>query len=393
MFSCFGGKKKEKKDPAKGIKPVQTEESQAVIDEQNIQTLIRKLKNGNKQAQNMPEDELTDWARSLSVKSDLIEWYLNPEFASTLEAVQKLENLNASVANKPKTGFMQSTAESVPESVSTVDGNDLFDDLDWDLDEIKEENDKGFMKVGKTIKIKLVVAEICKSDAQKALRKMLSPVLTKIDAQQQFGMFHSALVVGPWYLEWNNSSLCIPRKCYSSAAMLAADLEFAGTVKHPGFELNSTIDKVAEVILDWNINRTYDQRTNNCQQFVDDLCIKLGIPIKFEGPLGDYLQNLREKGECDLSFPISEEMRDQLGIRETKCHFNTHSELDKFVLELQNKDPQFEMNYYPEWNLLKSFDRAFWLRHFKHEDNDKFTPEHNCPFGDPTQSTSKFLTN
>jgi hypothetical protein len=173
--------------------------------------------------------------------------------------------------------------------------------------------------------------------------------------------------------------------------MLAADLEFAGTIKHPGFELNETISKVAEVILDWNVNRQYNQRNNNCQQFVDELCEKLGIPVKFQGPLGEYLQNLREKGECSLTFPMNDDMRSELGIRETECFFHTHADLDKFVLDLQNKDPQFEMNYHPEWNLLKSFDRAFWLRHFKHEDNAKFTPEHNCPFGDPTQSMLLFI--
>jgi hypothetical protein len=168
--------------------------------------------------------------------------------------------------------------------------------------------------------------------------------------------------------------------------MLAADLEFVGTVKHPGFEINATIDKVADVILDWNINKQYGQRNNNCQQFIDDLCEKLGIPTKFEGPLGDYLKSLRENGECDISFPLSDEIRSELGIKESKVSFDTHADLDKYVLDLQNKDPQFEMNYHPEWNLLKSFDRAFWLRHFKHEENPKYTPEHNCPFGDPTQS-------
>jgi hypothetical protein len=118
-----------------------------------------------------------------------------------------LDSLNAAVANRSTGGFLQSNAESVPESVSnTDDAAEMFNDIDFDLDELKEESGRSYMNVGQTIKIKLVIAEICKSDAQKALRKMLSPVLTKIDAQQHFGMFHSALVVGPWYLEWNNSS-------------------------------------------------------------------------------------------------------------------------------------------------------------------------------------------
>jgi len=110
------------------------------------------------------------------------------------------------------------------------DDDDDFkvEDIDFDVEDVEKESQQAHMKIAQTVKVKLVIAEICKSDTQKAIRKMLSPVLTKLDQQQQFGMFHSALVVGPWYLEWNNSSLCIPRKCYSSAAMLAADLEFGG---------------------------------------------------------------------------------------------------------------------------------------------------------------------
>jgi hypothetical protein len=67
------------------------------------------------------------------------------------------------------------------------------------------------------VKIKLVVAEIAKNDKQKKLRKFLSPIITKFDTTQTFGLFHSALIIGPWYIEWNNSSLCVPRKTYSSA--------------------------------------------------------------------------------------------------------------------------------------------------------------------------------
>ena len=37
-------------------------------------------------------------------------------------------------------------------------------------------------------------------------------------------MFHSAVIIGPWYLEWTNKSLCIPKKCYSSAALVAVDV-------------------------------------------------------------------------------------------------------------------------------------------------------------------------
>ena len=165
--------------------------------------VINKLKKGNKQAQNMPEEELKEWARSLCDHKELKEWYLNPEFATTVEQFEKLEKVNAAALSKKNEGsnLFASTSESVVND--KPNGGDAFnlDDIDFDLDEIRKDAALPYMQVGKKIKIKLIIAEICKSDTQKALRKMLSPILTKLDYQQQFGMFHSALVVGPWYLE------------------------------------------------------------------------------------------------------------------------------------------------------------------------------------------------
>ena len=177
--------------------------NKGISDEDSV---LNKLKKSNKQAQNMPEDELREWARSLCIHNELKEWYLNPEFATTVEQFEKLEKVNASALNagkKSETGMFVSTSESSEVKPSSDPNNDPFnlDDIDFDLEEIRKDAAKPFMQVGKKIKIKLIIAEICKSDTQKALRKMLSPILTKLDYQQQFGMFHSALVVGPWYLE------------------------------------------------------------------------------------------------------------------------------------------------------------------------------------------------
>jgi hypothetical protein len=328
--------------------------------------IIKKLKKGNKQANNMPEDELREWARSLCAVKDLQEWYLNPEFAQTEKALEKMEKFG-----KGK-------------------DDDDFEDVDFKIDDLKEElagERKDQYKIRQTIKVKLVIAEICKSDTQKAIRKMLSPVLTRLDHQQQFGMFHSALVVGPWYLEWNNSSLCIPRKCYSSAAMLAADLDFQ--TPNNKFDLNKTIQLISEVIIDWNVNKEYTQRKNNCQDFIDEMCEKLGINLNsmFKGPLGEYLKSLRKDGQCDISFPLSADLRQELGIKETSKKFATHEELDVFVNQIVVDKPTFEEDFKEHWLLLKSFDRAFWLRSFKHKEDPKFSP-HDCPFKDPTITTS-----
>ena len=111
-------------------------------------------------------------------------------------------------------------------------------------------------------------------------------------------MFHSALSIGPWYLEWTNRELCIPKKCYSQAAIIALDLD-------TGLELadgDVVIEKISEVIARWNVMHKYDKNNNNCQAFVDEILLSLDIDphLKFKGQLGLYLKRLRTKGEGEI---------------------------------------------------------------------------------------------
>lgn len=67
--------------------------------------------------------------------------------------------------------------------------------------------------------------------------------------------------------------------------------------------------------------------------------------------------------------------------------WNTSTTGDEFVLKLEKKNPLVSLEYPEEWNLLKAFDRAFWLRHEKNASVD-YCPLLNgkkiaCPFNDP----------
>eukprot|EP00761_Pharyngomonas_kirbyi_P006788 gb/GECH01006796.1/.p1 GENE.gb/GECH01006796.1/~~gb/GECH01006796.1/.p1 ORF type:complete len:423 (+),score=90.25 gb/GECH01006796.1/:1-1269(+) len=341
--------------------------------------IIQKLKKGNRQAGNLPENELRDWARSLCVKQDLVDVYLNPDFAHTITMFNSLneqqQKFNAESSQQESGGIMASVASG---SEGPMHVPEELEDTDFEIDELMKENEKPQYTLGKHVKVKLVIGEICKSDAQKTVRRMLSPVLTRFDPDnnRQFGMFHSAIVIGPWYIEWNNSSLCIPRKCYSGAALLAADLSVANNKK---FDLNDAIDKVADVIIDWNLTHHYNQTHSNCQVFVDDVCKALGVDLShFDGPLGDTIKRLRQKGVCEVNYNIPAEMREKFAIKDSKLEFDSHRQLDEFVEKLNNKDPRFEFNYPHDWMLLKSFDRAFWLRHYKMPDDDRFKPLERC---------------
>ena len=54
----------------------------------------------------------------------------------------------------------------------------------------------------KTVRVKLIITEIPVSSSDKTLRKLLSPILTKFDMNQKFGFFHTAIVIGPWFVNF-----------------------------------------------------------------------------------------------------------------------------------------------------------------------------------------------
>ena len=91
-------------------------------------------------------------------------------------------------------------------------------------------------------------------------------------------------------------------------------------------------------------------------------------------------------------FPNSEAIA-KFSLSKSSFTFTCHEELDEFVIGLENVDPRFQMNHSQEWILLKSFDRAFWLRYLRSPTFAKYRPKRenvrggerlSCPFGDPT---------
>jgi len=259
-----------------------------------------------------------------------------------------------------------------------------------------------------SLRIKLIVAETSRNAMQRNLKRVISPFINMaMENPPEFGMFHIALAIGCWKIEWNNSSLCIPRAITGKSAIIAADIESIATPER----LDDVREKLAEVIVRWNSTMYYQQNppkdaTNkgNCQQFIDDVLQALGLQAtvkKFPKPLMNYLRVLRTQGMARMEFAMTKDFREQFGITEKKLIFKTHEQLDKFYATLLEKNPNFQYDYKYEFYMLKSFDRAFWMRLQSNNINERnqrvYTPLYNedeemiCPFGDPhTTSILKF---
>eukprot|EP01027_Heterolobosea_sp_BB2_P022142 GEZU01032579.1.p1 GENE.GEZU01032579.1~~GEZU01032579.1.p1 ORF type:complete len:110 (+),score=40.18 GEZU01032579.1:155-484(+) len=103
--------------------------------------------------------------------------------------------------------------------------------------------------------------------------------------------------------------------------------------------------------------------------------------------------------------------REKFKVKESSKRFESHSELDQFVNALLDADPEFTVNHKEEWMLLKSFDRAFWLRHLRDDLNPIYKPlpldyydgsrmdsssmgsTTACPFNNPVDTNSFVIDN
>jgi hypothetical protein len=160
-------------------------------------------------------------------------------------------------------------------------------------------------------------------------------------------------------------------------------------------DVEKIIDIVSEVVSRWNSCHNYDNLTNNCQTFVDDLLSNLGITLKEDLKcstiLENFLKKLRQKGECELEYDIPEEFQ-TLFEDKKRMKFSNHQELDSFVNKLFSQNFQLEIKSFG-LDLLKGFDRAFWLRYFQDPNDEICCPQMNedqmlCPFGDPRETKS-----
>lgn len=124
-------------------------------------------------------------------------------------------------------------------------------------------------------------------------------------------------------------------------------------------------------IVEWN-NKEYDVRTCNCQHFVDDMLATLKICPKFEGALGrripptplndspgarqltaecegEAFERLRTMGTMQMVYksPFAE-MPDEV-------RFESHRQLDNYVLDLISMYPLFPKSHRHDWALLKAY--------------------------------------
>lgn len=305
------------------------------------------------------------------------------------------------LSNRYRKSLIEKTNSSLTKEAEVLSNPEKMKEtlLKLDNSEIQKINNRGW-------RIKVVITELSHNPLpknQQNFRSQVSTLLNIISLAPTFGMFHSAIIVGPFYLHWNDSELIIPRSenFMSSAAYFACDITTVETTAEDGFE------RIARLVCSWNRTKKYHNLQSNCHHFVEEMFSVLGVDLNEfikNSAIGDYLSRLKSSGSCDLRYKMSDDLLVLMGdwLKEQGYNqdekfviFETHKQLDNFYRKIDEVDSKYFLSSKGQQDraLLKSFDRGFWLRYFHLEsrmgDESKNSVEkskyedHSCPFGNP----------
>mmetsp|Transcript_11798 Transcript_11798/g.17519 ORF Transcript_11798/g.17519 Transcript_11798/m.17519 type:complete len:619 (+) Transcript_11798:620-2476(+) len=262
--------------------------------------------------------------------------------------------------------------------------------------------------------VKLVLSELRVSRMRRMVMNQFGPLVTNYSNMNTIGglCFHSGLVIGPYYFEWNASELVIPRNPSSRLGFISLEID---RINLKDFKDNIR-EKIANFMVNWNATRQYANVGNNCQNFVEHLLSLLDIQCpylndKHGGAIGRYLHSLKKKGMSHFKLPLSQEFKDAtrlsvdalkedvfqplrlpndilehtlLEFKKDQMYFSDHSTVDSFCNYILEVCPSVEMKFVEEWQLLKAFDRAFWMRQAALPGKQGDPLQDQCPFGNPS---------
>lgn len=253
------------------------------------------------------------------------------------------------------------------------------------------------------IKIKLIITENSFSSQERFLKQMIAPIINFLPQfHQDFGVFHTAILISSTnsgiYLQWGTSELILPKSTIKSgSAILGIDTMPVEIETTQEFEEIKTI--IAKHIAKWNTQYTYskfksDKNTGNCQDYINDLFKELNIQLEISGCFKEFLDKIKRKGSYKIQFTPSKEFVESFKLKNNKdfeswkkkkdglpaITFPNHKALDDFLFFCyKSNTPKCAQalsgeKFESEYRLLKSFDRAFWLRHIKEPMNIIYKP-------------------
>ncbi len=240
------------------------------------------------------------------------------------------------------------------------------------------------------------------------IKFVLTEVLSEIDSNA-YSTFRTALVLGPWYLEWNNHALCIPRTVNLLKPVFSCDVDFQSEIFDPNcgvekkrIQIEAILSILSHFIVRTNINTESEMDISTVgggySDFVGKLLEEINARFDFEKQVHIALNNIDQIFEFESSnfhkyYPSIKDQIVQFRLlnrsklnpqyyleddslaamfgQDNIIRFQSHVQLDlfaKYLFELLMKQghskEQINQLYSTEIELLKTYDRVFWLRYY-----------------------------
>jgi hypothetical protein len=225
------------------------------------------------------------------------------------------------------------------------------------------------------VTIRLVLSEVTYNQFKLGLAKSTNGLVADLPFypfERKFGFFKGALIIGPWYLEFGESSLCIPKRIHP--VMKRMFQKFSPILKL-NQKIGEVVVKLSNFIADWNSNYQYisdhpDPRNKeaNGYTFIKEMIEMLKPNFKgFQGSLENFLLEMKDFGDAGPSmYPAksSEEFLKKFQFTNIR-ELNDHALLDNTLLGFFDVDPSFDKNFPHDYLLFQSLDAAMWIRYIK----------------------------
>jgi len=256
---------------------------------------------------------------------------------------------------------------------------------------------------------------------------MANEVLCDFINVETNGLLHTGFVINGCVFDWNNSARVSVRPFYSSGCILAASIKSKGKsyITVQASQVDQFIKRIVNVIVKWNSFYDYDEFSTvtqrfdtssklkgNCQLFVQCIFDELELVPCFPQAVVNYMDQVKKKAFKGRKIKLSQSFMDTffsansasqpestnlqqqstsgnssndsqqqqqqqkqqpVSTRSTfpglnkdkrKLEISSHKQLDSFLQHCLSICSDFKKQYRAEYELLKSFDRGYWMNYY-----------------------------
>eukprot|EP01080_Neovahlkampfia_damariscottae_P012258 gene12258-5843_t len=262
--------------------------------------------------------------------------------------------------------------------------NDILETyLNINLHSILHKDLEDYDTMSKTTPVKLILTQMIHNRESIGFEASFSGTISKFstgDKPEKFENFICALIVGPFYLEFTKSSICVPKRINKAMSQIYETIPEFSTIKKPLTEVTS---KLSKFISEWNTNYQFvehdpnpKKQESNFYYFVEEILKLFKISTKFRGSLVTFMTEMKEHGDSGASIYPTEyvvEFEKKFGFSFIP-KIEYHDEFDEKLNTIFEKEPDFRKKYPHDFLVFQAIDLGFWIKHHQSPTHEEFLP-------------------